>query len=75
MTRFVLVDDAGRLALGDQAERLGFVAGAAVEIIPTSAGSLLVVLHRELPAYDAPFRPLVGGGAQLAARRAREATG
>lgn len=67
--RRTVVDPDGRLALGDLAERLGFVPGALVEIIVTSAGSLLVCLDRSPPALDVDFRPLVGGAAQLAARR------
>lgn len=73
--RRTIVGPDGTLALGDAAERLGFVAGAPVEIIVTSAGSLLVCLDRDSMAYDAAWKQLVGGAAQLAARNARRERG
>lgn len=61
----------GLVDLGDQARELGFTRGVVIEVIPTSAGSLLVVLDHSPPTLDATWRPLYGGAAQLAARNAR----
>lgn len=67
MIRAIVRPD-GSILLGPDAQRLGFVSGAVVAISRTSAGSLLVVLDDTHP-LDVPFRPLVGGAAQLALRR------
>lgn len=72
MRRAIIAPD-GTLALGDQAERLGFRPGVVVEVFPSSsAGVLFVVLDDSPPAIDARYRPLVGGAAQLALRRAQK---
>ena len=72
MTRKTTVLPSGLVDLGDRARELGFVRGAVIEVIPTSAGSLLVVLDHSEPVYDASWKPLEGGAAQLAARNARK---
>lgn len=48
----------------------GYRAGTTVQIVVLSTGSLLVTMDDEQP-MDVPFKPLVGGAAQLAARIAR----
>lgn len=65
----------GLVDLGDQARELGFTRGTVIEVIPTSAGSLLVVIDTSPPTYDASWTPLTGGAAQLAARNARRTAG
>jgi hypothetical protein len=65
----------GLVDLGERARELGFTRGAVIEVIPTSAGSLLVVLDHSPPTYDATWKALVGGAAQLAARAARRTAG
>ncbi len=47
----------GTLPLGPDAARLGFVPGALVDVIVTSAGSLILALSDE-PAVDVPYRRL-----------------
>jgi len=71
MTRKTHVLPSGLVDLGDRARELGFVRGAVIEVIPTSAGSLLVVLDPSPPTVDVHWKPLYGGAAQLAARNAR----
>jgi hypothetical protein len=66
-----VVDAAGALALGDAARRLGFAPGAVVRVIATSAGSLILALD-DAPVLDVTWKPLTGGAAQAALRRARE---
>ena len=50
----------GALMLGSDAERLGFRPGAVVQIIVTSAGSLILALDQSPPALDVAFRALPG---------------
>lgn len=63
------VRDGGWLQLGERAEHLGFKPGAAVQIIVSSSGSLILALD-DSPPLEVPFRALEGGAAQAAARRA-----
>lgn len=74
MRRAIIGPD-GTLALGDQAARLGFVPGAVVEISMTCIGSLFIMLDDQPVAVDASSRPLIGGAAQLARRRALKGEG
>jgi hypothetical protein len=69
-----VIDAAGALALGDAARRLGFAPGAAVRVICTSAGSLILALD-DAPVLDVTWKPLTGGAASLALRQARETEG
>lgn len=62
----------GSLILGGEARlRAGFQPGAVVEVIITSAGSLILAIDQSPPPVDVSFKPLLGGAAQLAARNAR----
>lgn len=68
--RKAIIGDGGRLDLGGEAAVAGYRAGTTVQIVVLSTGSLLVTMDDEQP-MDVPFKPLVGGAAQLAARIAR----
>jgi hypothetical protein len=61
----------GSIALGESAEAVGFAPGRVVNVIMSSSGALIIALDESPPALDVDFRPLVGGAAQLASRRAR----
>lgn len=60
----------GTLPLGDAAARLGFVPGALVDVIVTSAGTLILRIDDE-PVIDVPFK-FVTGWATRKAIQARE---
>lgn len=47
----------GTLPLGDDARRLGFAPGALVDVIVTSAGSLILAINQDAP-LEVPFRRL-----------------
>lgn len=64
------VREDGSIALGDAAAGAGYVPGRLVNVIMTGSGALIVALDESPPALDVDFRPLVGGAAQLASRRA-----
>jgi hypothetical protein len=68
MTYLAIVSPSGTLHLGSRAEALGFRPGTLVEVIATSAGSLILAINDSPPSFDVKFRPLEGGAAQLAAR-------
>lgn len=44
----------GTLPLGDVAQRLGYAPGTPVDVIVTSAGSLLIAID-DTPALDVPY--------------------
>lgn len=58
MTFKVAVDPEGRLPLGDAAHRAGFAPGQLVEIVVTSAGSLILARDDAPEILTVPFRPL-----------------
>lgn len=60
----------GSIVLGDAATGAGYVPGQLVNVIMTGSGALIIALDDSPPAIDVDFRPLVGGAAQLASRRA-----
>lgn len=62
-----VIGDGGRLDLGGEANLAGYRVGTPVQIVVLSTGSLLIIVDDEVP-LDLPFKPLVGGAAQLAAR-------
>lgn len=60
----------GSILLGDAAAEAGYVPGRLVNVIMSSSGALIIALDESPPALDVDFRPLVGGAAQVASRRA-----
>lgn len=66
--RKAVIGVGGRLDLGGEANLAGYRVGTAVEIVVLSTGSLLIRMDDEQP-MDLPFTPLLGGAAQLVARR------
>jgi hypothetical protein len=67
MMHYAVVDSGGRIQLGEQARRLGFHAGAVVQVIVTRAGSLILTVG-DAPTVDASFKPLAGSPSLLAER-------
>lgn len=62
----------GSVILGGEAHlHAGFQPGTVVQVILTRAGSLIIALDDSPPPLDVRFTPLVGGAAQLAARRSQ----
>lgn len=69
MTYVTTVRPDGSVHLGDAP---GFEPGAVVEIARAITGSLIVAIDQSPPPFDATFRPLEGGVAQLAMRAGRK---
>ena len=57
--RRAVIDPTGRLDLGEQAQRAGYRPGQLVEVLVTSAGSLIVSLAADDAAIDVPCRPVL----------------
>lgn len=60
----------GCLPLGEAAQSLGYVPGTPVDVIVTSAGSLIVRID-DSPVLDVAFKPLTGRAASQALRERR----
>lgn len=61
----------GTISLGEDARRLGYLPGALVRVIRTSADTLIVALHDEPVTVEAPARRLPAARARRAIGRVR----